>query len=72
MMDTIIGVDLAKRVFQLHGAALDGQVKFKKKLSREQFGNSWLVSQPASLFSSPAVAPAIGRGRWQVLAMRLS
>ncbi len=29
---TIIGVDLAKRVFQLHGAAADGSVVFRKKL----------------------------------------
>ena len=31
---TIIGVDLAKNVFQLHGAAADGVVVFRKKLSR--------------------------------------
>ncbi len=30
---TIIGVDLAKNVFQLHGAAADGSVVFRKKLS---------------------------------------
>ena len=29
----IIGVDLAKNVFQLHGAAADGAVVFRKKLS---------------------------------------
>jgi hypothetical protein len=34
---TIIGVDLAKNVFQLHGAAADGAVVFRKKLSRLQF-----------------------------------
>jgi transposase len=34
---TIIGVDLAKNVFQLHGAAADGVVVFRKKLSRPQF-----------------------------------
>ena len=33
----IIGVDLAKNVFQLHGAAADGTVLFRKKLSRPQF-----------------------------------
>lgn len=37
MKDTMIGVDLAKRVFQLHGASMTGQVKFRKKLTREQF-----------------------------------
>jgi transposase len=34
---SIIGVDLAKNVFQLHGAAGDGSVVFRKKLSRPQF-----------------------------------
>ena len=37
MLDTMIGVDLAKRVFQVHGASMTGQVKFRKKLTREQF-----------------------------------
>ena len=34
---SIIGVGLAKNVFQLHGAAADGSVMFRKKLSRQQF-----------------------------------
>lgn len=38
MNDTIIGVDLAKRVFQVHGTGPTGAVKFRKKLTREQFG----------------------------------
>lgn len=33
----IIVVDLAKNVFQVHGAAADGSVLFRKKLSRLQF-----------------------------------
>ena len=37
MKYTIIGVDLAKRVFQLHGATTTGHVAFRKKLTREQF-----------------------------------
>ncbi len=36
-MDTMIGVDLAKSVFQLHGAAMTGEVVFRKKLTRQQF-----------------------------------
>ena len=35
--DIIIGVDLAKNVFQLHGAKRDGAVVFRKKLTRTQF-----------------------------------
>ena len=37
MKDTMIGVDLAKSVFVLHGASVLGEVKFRKKLSRSQF-----------------------------------
>ncbi len=37
MKDVIIGVDLAKAVFQLHGAGLDSRPLFRKKLSRGQF-----------------------------------
>ncbi len=33
---TIIGLDLAKRAFQAHGATAEGQVAFRKKLSRGQ------------------------------------
>lgn len=32
----IVGIDLAKRVFHLHGAAADGSVVFRKKLTRAQ------------------------------------
>lgn len=32
----IIGVDLAKRSFQVHGATAGGDVLFRKKLSRAQ------------------------------------
>ena len=34
---SIVGVDLAKQVFQVHGAASDGRVLFRKRLSRPQF-----------------------------------
>lgn len=37
MTDMIIGVDLAKAVFQLHGAAPDGRPVFWKKLPRGRF-----------------------------------
>ena len=48
MIDTMIGVDLAKSVFQLHGASLRGEVKFRKKLSRPQF-RKFMEAQPASI-----------------------
>ena len=31
---SMIGIDLAKNSFQLHGARTDGSVAFRKKLSR--------------------------------------
>ncbi len=43
---SIIGVDLAKNVFQLHGAAADGSVVFRKKLSRPQFAR-FMADHPA-------------------------
>ena len=33
---SIIGLDLAKAVFQAHGAAADGAVVFRRKLTRHQ------------------------------------
>ena len=48
MIDTMIGVDLAKNVFQLHGASLTGEVKFRKKLSRPQF-RKFMEDQPPSI-----------------------
>ena len=33
---SIIGLDLAKNVFQAHGASADGSVVFRRKLSRGQ------------------------------------
>ena len=43
---TIVGVDLAKNVYQLHGAAEDGSVVFRKKLSRVQFARFMSLHPP--------------------------
>lgn len=45
--DTMIGVDLAKSVFQLHGASMTGQLKFRKKLSRQGFAEFMFRQPPA-------------------------
>jgi transposase len=47
MKDTMIGVDLAKRVFQVHGASMRGDVKFRRKLTREQFRTFMVRQAPA-------------------------
>ena len=49
----IIGVDLAKTVFQLHGAAADGSVVFRKKPTRVQF-HKFTSGHPACLVAMEA------------------
>lgn len=43
----MIGVDLAKSVFQLHGASMTGQPKFRKKMSRQGFSEFMAKLPPA-------------------------
>jgi transposase len=59
---TIIGIDLAKRVFQAHGSASDGAVVFRKKLSRSQL-LVFLAAQPRCTVAMEACATAHGWGR---------
>lgn len=59
---TIIGVDLAKRVFQAHGAAADGSVVFRRKLSRAQL-LPFLARQPACTVAMEACATSHHWGR---------
>jgi len=54
---SIIGVDLAKNVFQLHGAAADGAVVFRKKLSRLQF-QRFMSDHPRCLVAMEACGGA--------------
>src|SRR5579872_4255618 len=56
---TIIGVDLAKHVFQVHGACADGSVAFRKKISRVKL-LPFLSSQPRCLVAMEACAGAHG------------
>jgi len=54
---SIIGVDLAKNVFQVHGAAADGSVLFRKKLSRPQF-TRFMAQHPPCRVAMEACASA--------------
>lgn len=47
MKDTMVGVDLAKNVFQLHGASMARHVKFRKKVTQIQFRNFMAKHEPA-------------------------
>lgn len=59
---TIIGIDLAKNTFHLHGAAADGAVVFRKKLSRTKV-LPFLASHPSAMVAMEACASAHNWGR---------
>ena len=59
---SIIGIDLAKHSFQLHGARADGSVVFRKKLSRGKLLD-FLASQPPCVVAMEACASAHYWGR---------
>jgi transposase len=46
-INTMIGVDLAKSVFQVHGALMNGEMRFQRKLSRQAFP-TFMAQQPAA------------------------
>ncbi len=62
MNDTMIGVDLAKNVFVLHGASMTGHVKFRKKLSRPRF-RQFMAEQPSAVVVMEACGGARHRAR---------
>lgn len=59
---TIIGIDLAKRVFQVHGAGADGRVLYRETLSRSQVLR-FLAGQPRCVVAMEACATAHSWGR---------
>lgn len=58
---SLIGVDLAKQVFQLHGATSDGAVMFRKKLSRKQF-LAFMQKHPACRVAMALLQNSVGEG----------
>lgn len=59
---SIVGVDLAKHVFQMHAAARDGSVVFRRKLSRSQFVDA-MAKLPRCVVAMEACATAHHWGR---------
>ena len=59
---SMIGIDLAKNSFQLHGARPDGSVAFRKKLSRAKM-LGFLASQPRCTVAMEACGGAHHWGR---------
>ena len=54
---SVIGLDLAKRSFQAHGAGADGGVAFRKKLSRQKV-LAFLADQPRCIVAMEACGGA--------------
>ena len=59
---TIIGLDIAKSVFQAHGADESGSVVFRKKLSRARL-LAFFAAQPRCVVAMEACAGAHHWGR---------
>ena len=59
---SIIGLDLAKRAFQTHGACADGSVAFRRKLTREKL-LVFLAEQPRCVVAMEACGSAHHWGR---------
>ncbi len=59
---SIVGVDLAKQVFQVHGATADGRVLFRKKLTRLQF-KRFIASLPRCVVAMEACGTSHYWGR---------
>ncbi|MEY8120704.1 hypothetical protein AB9F26_21120 [Falsihalocynthiibacter sp. BN13B15] len=55
--DTMIGVDLAKTVFQFHCASMTGHLKHSKKLTRPQF-RKFMADQSPSMVVMEACGSA--------------
>ena len=60
--NTTVGLDLAKNVFQAHGAGADGSVVFRRKLSRAQL-LKFMAAQPPCVVAMEACASAHHWGR---------
>jgi transposase len=67
---SIIGLDLAKRGLQAHGARADGGVAFRKKLSRDKV-LAFLAEQPRCVVAMEACgAPITGDAPSALSAMK--
>jgi transposase len=58
----VLGIDLAKNVFQLHGVDRRGRPIYRRRVYREQLLAVVGDIPSFTLSSKPAQAPSIGRG----------
>lgn len=57
-----IGLDIAKQVFQVHGADKAGKVMFRRKLKRGEMARFFSELEPCLMGSKRAAALIIGLG----------
>jgi transposase len=68
-MVSIVGVDLAKSVFQVHGTAGDGRVLFHNKLSRTRLLHFMSKLDPCIVAMEACVTANCWAQLWPVKAM---
>ncbi len=61
MEHIMIGVDLAKSIFQVHGALMSGREQFRKRLTRPQFRKFIAGHSSAVVVMEAAAARISGR-----------
>ena len=62
MKHTVVGIDIAKRVFQLHWVDIETGEMVSLQLKREKFLAHFANRQPCLIAWKRAVAPSTGRG----------
>lgn len=70
MKITRVGLDIAKRVFQVHGVDEQGRTRVRKKLSRSQVLEFFVQLPPCLVASRRAVGRTIGRANSASLGTR--
>ena len=60
MSIAVLGIDLAKRVFQLHGVDAHGRAVVSKRVSRAKLADTVAQLAPRVGRWRPAAAPAVG------------
>ena len=58
----VVGLDLAKNVFQLHGVDADGEVIVRKQLKRSQVRQFFAKLAPCLIGMEVVAVPTTGRG----------
>jgi transposase len=71
MKVTTIGLDIAKQVFQVHGADKAGRTVLRRKLRRSEVARFFSEQPPCLVGIEPAAAHTTGRACWVVWGIRL-